>query len=362
MDKQPRQPEGIPAGGQFANKLHGVSDVVLGFARRAEVLARAGYVPPTVMPSASDPRSSTRAKEWWDRARISAEYGGGFPQMQDLVEGPVQRRHYGNDRIKLRMPAVSTIKACAQKNPGTFDVPVSMSLGGAKPVQGWVRVTPGPGQTWHVETLGGSGPAAAELAEAVTAVLEARRPTRALPEIKDLLARREERMAGAGVKMRQANSSFITGVGYDPATETLATRIGDRLYGHTVSRELFDRVRTSENPGQAFNRLVRGRSQRVAVAECTSCGRTYSQEAGHTCPAPARTAAGPVNSDARREAIQASRLRSMVRLSRPGAAKRRPVPAPASETPGTAAVQADDPALEGLTARQRLELLTGGEF
>ena len=350
MDTQPRQPQGIPAGGQFAGHTHGTGDVVLGFARRAELLEGAGYVPAIVIPSTSDPRSSTRAREWWDRARISAEYGTGIPQMQDLVDGPVQRRAYGNDRIKLRMPAVSAIRAAAAANPGTFDIPVSMSLGGAKPVQGWVRATPGPGGAWDIATLGGDGPAAAELAEAVTAVLESRRPTLALAQAGNLLESRARRMAekrrtaaSEGVLMKGVNSSFISEVGYDPASETLATRIGARIYGHRVPREVFEVMKEAENPGIAFNRLVRGRSQGVAVTQCPSCRRFHSPLSEHACPEEISPsgAAAPANPKARREAMMAAFRRSMVPV------RRRPTPV---AQPGPQ------------TALQRLKALTGEMF
>lgn len=325
MDTQPRQPPGIPTGGRYAEHTHGTGDVVLGFARRAQLLEGSGYVPAIVMPSTSDPRSSTRAREWWDRARISAEYGSGIPQMQDLIDGPVQRRHYGNDRIKLRMPAVSTIRACAAAAPGTFDIPVSMSLAGANPVQGWVRATPGPNGTWDITTLGGDGPAAAELAEAVTAVLESRRPTQALAQAGDLLESHARRMsakrraaATAGVPMKEVNSSFINEVGYDPASQTLATRIGERIYGHRVPREVFEVMKESENPGIAFNRLVRGRSQGVAVTQCGSCRRFHSPLADHTCPVDSTAAhpAAPANPGSRREAMVAAFRRSLVPVRR----------------------------------------------
>lgn len=359
MDKQPRQPEGIPAGGQYAHKNHGVPDIVIGFAKRAEVLERAGYVPATVMPSASDPRSATRAKEWWARARISAEYGGSYPQMQDLVEGTVQRRAYGNDRIKLRMPAVSAIRACAAENPGTFDVPVSMSLDGAKPVQGWVRVTPGPDGTWHVKTLGGDGDASNELAEAVTAVLEARRPTQALPAIKNLLERRRERLASAGTQLREVSSSFLQEVGYDPGTRTLATRIGGKLYGHAVSRELFQRLGNSENPGQAFNRLVRKQAARVDVTQCTSCSRIHPAAIRHVCPPPERLRpAGLPRHEVRGEAIRASRERAGLPVPR------RPAKRPPAAPPAPGAAHNPPPASElfHLSALERMRILTGGEF
>lgn len=359
MDKQqPRQPEGIPAGGQYAHKRHGTPDVAIGFASRAEVLERAGYVPATVMPSASDPRSATRAKEWWARARISAEYGGKYPQMQDLVDGTVQRRAYGNDRIKLRMPAVSAIRACAAENPGTFDVPVSMSLGGAKPVQGWVRVTPGPEGTWHVKTLGGEGDAANELAEAVTAVLEARRPTQALPKIQNLLERRRERLATAGTQLREVSSSFLQEVGYDPNTRTLATRIGGKLYGHAVSRELFQRLGNSENPGQAFNRLVRKQADRVDVTQCPECSRIHPTAARHVCPPPERlTPAGYPRREVRDEAIRDSRERAGLPVSRP--AKRPPAARPAPGAPHNPPPASE---LFHLSALERMRILSGGEF
>jgi hypothetical protein len=50
------------------------------------------------------------------------------------------RMNYGNKDIQLRMPSATAIRRFSQdKGNPTFDVPVSVSVKGGAPVQGWVR-------------------------------------------------------------------------------------------------------------------------------------------------------------------------------------------------------------------------------
>ena len=105
-------------------------------------------------------------------------------------------------------------------------------------------------------------------------MLESRRPSTALRNAGDLLARRAERIASAGEKIVPAefNSSFVSGSGYDRERGVLAVKIGDRTYGYAVSE---DRVRAFENSssiGAAYNRLIKGRKV-AAVVECSKCHR-----------------------------------------------------------------------------------------
>ena len=85
-------------------------------------------------------------------------------------------------------------------------------------------------------------------------MLEARRPSRALNEVGDLLARRRERQRVQGVPVSAVRSTFIAGVGYDKATGTMAVAMtGGRLYGYQVPAEVHRAVAESTSPGGAYN-------------------------------------------------------------------------------------------------------------
>jgi hypothetical protein len=83
----------------------------------------------------------------------------------------------------LRMPSATSIKAFDRETGGTFDVPVSARDAAGRTVSGWVRVTHHRGG-WTSTPVGDFGPrTGARVAESVAAVLEARRPSRALDEV-----------------------------------------------------------------------------------------------------------------------------------------------------------------------------------
>ncbi|WP_026535899.1 hypothetical protein [Arthrobacter sp. H14] len=302
-----RQPKGIPVGGQFAPDRHSESGVTLNqvrnrelMAERRELLKTSGYIPAATLHAANAPTTTERRGEWWNRNFVAAEYraaGKGYPQMPDdytpartlghAMSGHrrTHRMNYGNKDIQLRMPSVTSIKRFSKEhmNP-TFDVPVSVSIKGGAPVQGWVRVTKtGPDQ-WETTTLGGpKGDAADQVAEAAAAVLESRRPTAALSRVSDLLEARKQREAARGSELNPIKSSFIDSIGYDEPSSTMATRIGDKLYGHKVTKQFFDAVRSAERPGAVFNKLVR-QGQGSGVEQCSKCNRFSATGVSHTCP------------------------------------------------------------------------------
>ena len=209
----------------------------------------------------------------------------------------------------LRMPSATSIKAFDQETGGTFDVPVSARDTAGRTVTGWVRVTRHRGG-WAATPVGDFGARTGALvAESVAAVLEARRPSRALNEVGDLLARRRERQRAQGVPVSAVRSSFIAGIGYDKATGTMAVAMsGGRLYGYQVPPEVHRAVAASTSPGGAYNALVKG-TGRASIARCDQCGRFYPDAARHSCPVrhTERPAAGR-NGDARDAAVRMSRL------------------------------------------------------
>lgn len=267
---------------------------------RHEALVAHGYVPPTYLLAADDPSSTTGRGDWWDQHFIAAEHdeAGGFPQMPDdytpsMTEGAslagnrrTHRMKYTGAGVTLRMPSATSVKRYAAEVGSTFDVPISIrnnATGGT--LAGWVRVThTGPG-SWSVTGLGfGNGDANAKVSEAVAAVLEARRPTRGLREVGDLLAKRRERIAGAGTTVEAVNSAWVGAVGYDERTGVLITQTSTgAVYGHRVRPETFESMRTASSAGKAFNQLVRG-NPRVQVTKCAQCARVHASSVAHTCP------------------------------------------------------------------------------
>jgi len=234
----------------------------------------------------------------------------------------------------LRMPSATSIKAFDRETGGTFDVPVSARDAAGRTVSGWVRVTHHRGG-WASTTVGDFGPrTGAQVAESVAAVLEARRPSRALGEVGDLLARRRERQRAQGVPVSAVKSTFIAGVGYDKATGTMAVAMtGGRLYGYQVPPEVHRAVAESTSPGGAYNTLVKG-TGRAGIASCPMCGRFYPDTARHLCPV--RHTDRPAelrNTQAREAAAALSRLPGPDQGARvvaavPNAAASRPAPPP----------------------------------
>jgi len=268
-------------------------------AARRELFRAQGFVPATTLQALNSPTTTEHREEWWNRNFVAGEYGTegkSYPQMPDdntpsmhtgqAMSGHrrTHRMNYGNKDIQVRMPSATSIRRFSGDNGNpTFDVPVSVALKGGAPVQGWVRVTKTGPESWETTTLGGKGDAGDQVAEAVAAVLESRRVTMALTKVPDLLTARKMREAAKGAVMNPVSSSFIDSVGFDPATNTMATRIGNKLYGHKVSEQFFEAVKTAERPGSVFNRLVRAH-QPAGVIQCGKCGRVSSTAVTHACP------------------------------------------------------------------------------
>lgn len=125
---------------------------------------------------------------------------------------------------------------------------------------------------------------AAYVTEAVSAVLEARRPSMGLRQTGDLLERRRARLEVEGIKFgRTLQPSFIARVGYDRTTGTMLVRIGVRSYGYKVPEQVFNQVRAARDPGKAYNAIVKGK-RRAEVDSCPRCDRFYEAGVEHRCP------------------------------------------------------------------------------
>jgi hypothetical protein len=285
---------------------------------RHQQLASLGFVPARGTEAAGDPRSAAGREDWWNYNFRAAEYGhadGEYPQMPDdntPARGAGQslsghrRTHrvaYAGAEVTVRMPSVTAIKRFQrQSGHPTFDVPISAIYPDGS-AQGWVRVTAGPDGRWAATPLGfHDAQAAGYIAESVVSVLEARRPTRALAEVGDLLARHRERLTGGdGIALTRPDSSWIDGLGYDPGAGVMVMTTRGREYGYRVPPSVYEAVINSPSPGAAYTRWVRNRAERVGIERCGNCNHFYDPAVqAHRCrirPAP-RSATGD-NSRAR---------------------------------------------------------------
>lgn len=299
---------GAPGAGRFDGRVNtpptdGLAPNIPGsistlLRRRTELIA-AGYAPATAGPSAGTvPRSTAGITTWWEEHFRRAEVNDheSYVQMPDdynpgsssgnALSGK-RRTHrilYEGAGIALRMPSATAIRRfSAAQGHQTFDVPVEAEGQGGQVVSGYVRVTQEAPGKWSVDALGMPPHVAWKVSESVASVLEARRPSRALKDIGDLLQRRRERVARAGVQMTAAdNSSWVSAMGYNAAAGEMVITLGTRTYGYRVSEQVFQRVKNSYSAGSAYNQLVKG-SPRVEVDQCGVCGRWFNVMAGHTC-------------------------------------------------------------------------------
>ena len=322
-----RRPAGIPTGGQFAPAQHAESTATLKeapvpgdrppappgvdpelYRSRREALQRAGYVEPISLRAAElDPASSAHRQEWWDTAFVEGEYGhanGDQPKMPDdftparsggqALSGHrrTHRMCYRGSGVSMRMPSVTSVRAFASElaaaghRPVTFDVPVTATHPGGS-VSGWVRVTWGDDGHWATRGLGFDAASSAYVAEAAQCVIEARRPSRALREVGDLIERRRGRAARLGTTLQPVASAWISRLGYSPATSTMVMTSGPRRYGFQVPPHVYQEMASSLTPGRVFNQVVKGHAARVEVAECPRCGRFAAAVDGagdHRCP------------------------------------------------------------------------------
>lgn len=341
---QPRQPKGIPVGGQWAEnalaasglQLHQVAaiDGAL-FAARREQLEQAGYVPAVATEAVVSPTTTARRDQWWDTHFLQAEYAeedNGYPQMPDnytpgmtggrAISGHrrTHRMSYSAGGVAVRMPSRTSIaRYSAENGNNTFDVPVSVSLPSGD-VQGWVRVTKaGPGR-WETTGVGFSGDAEVSVAESVSASLEGRSATMKPQSFNDLIERRKQRISEQGFEMSEVTSTWIDSVGYDRNSGVLATMTSaGRMYGHKVPEGTFAALTSSRSPGALFNKLVKG-NDRTGVERCDECGRYKAAEAAHTCAAGHKAPTGAPDAHSGAARARATRFAAAQRPPRPSAA------------------------------------------
>jgi hypothetical protein len=271
-------------------------------------------------------------KQWYGNV---AEWGdvtdAGYPKMPDdytprMTLGQSTTGHRRTHRMKytapdgfqIRMPSATAVRRFAvdnsyttesgEKRCRTFEMPVSVIVPSDPPREALVSMRctwNGPG-SWHVEPPVGEA-MFGQTAEAVAAVLEARRPSLALREHGNLNAQHMERIRSAGrpILTPSTRSSFISGVSVLGKRDTIVTRIRDkhgreRIYGYEMPegtpqmRDAFiqrmlgrdiDPVtkQPREHIGVVYNRELKGRQQRVEVSLCPRCQCVYETGRGHKC-------------------------------------------------------------------------------
>jgi hypothetical protein len=263
---------------------------------RNEAITAGSHVAPVALATA-DPTSTRRRVQWWRTRTWAAEHRheqGDYPLMTEYgsPSSPESGRRthrmlYEGNGTKMRMPARTAIdRFSAAHGHRTFDVPVEIESPSGKMIVN-VRVSKWPGGYWHVSSPTGS-PAGIEAAEAVHAVLEAKRGRirSSLTDAGNLLERAQNRPAPHGtVRVRSVNSSMISRVGYDPTNRMMTVEMTrGQVYGYACSESTFEAVAGASSVGQAYNQLVRGQLQRVGVTNCPSCGQFMAATgAAHTC-------------------------------------------------------------------------------
>lgn len=248
---------------------------------RRRQLAELGFVPAAPqLKLAAAPDADT----WWKRTTSIAEAGQYEVMPRRSEDGRAARlRVYEGSDTKVRMPSVTAIRRHATEVGTTFDVPVeAMTPHG--PITGHVRVTSNGGGRYSVSAVQMPKEHGEYVAESVLAALEARRPSRALSEVRDILARRRERLASQGVKVKPVDSGWIRGVGYNPYDEQLVMDLQGRVYGYHVDRETYEDMMSSHSIGQAYNALVKKTAPKFEVERHEDCGNYFYADSEHRCP------------------------------------------------------------------------------
>lgn len=251
---------------------------------RRQQLAALGFVPAQPQLKLAQTQS---ADTWWKRTESIAE-GGQYQLMsrEDENGRSAHLRTYEGADTKVKMPSVTAVRRRAASGE-TFDVPVE-AITPHGPITGHVRVTSNGGGRYSVSAVQMPAEHGEYVAESVLAALEARRPSRALADVRDILARRRERLASQGVRMKSVESGWIREVGYNPYDEQLVMNLQGRTYGYHVDRETYEDLMTSHSIGQAYNALVKKTAPKFEVeqhaVEDGGCGNYFYAGNEHRCP------------------------------------------------------------------------------
>lgn len=286
MSAQAREEHRNRTTGRFGAQIHSAPEAGLPVSTesllesRRRQLAALGFVPAQPQLKLA---ATADADTWWKRTTSIAEAGQYelMPRQDENGKAARLRVYEGHDTT-VRMPSVAAIRRHAAAG-GTFDVPVeAMTPHG--PITGHVRVTSNGGGRYSVSAVQMPAQHGEYVAESVLASLEARRPSRALAEVRDILVRRRERLASQGARVKPVDSGWIRGVGYNPYDEQLVMDLQGRMYGYHVDRETYEDMMGSYSIGQAYNALVKKVAPKFEVEQHEECGNYFYAGAEHRCP------------------------------------------------------------------------------
>ena len=322
---------GIPGnGGQTAEHTKGASGRNL-FVNpnehklddRAEQLATGGYVTHDYLSDVGDVRRTEGRENWWDRARVTAGYDNraSVPQMPDdntpnatggNALSSLRRTHRmsyeGSDGFAIRMPSHTAMhryadELAADGKTATFDIPVQAVGPNGHVIQGWVRATRLGKDAWSTSPMGIPGNPGVAISEAVCAIGEARRgEVRAsVQKAGDLVEKAVLRDMAKGVSLQEVQSSWISGMGYDPLNQQMHVEMGGKDYAYAgVTPYEAGVMLNARSAGEAFHEIIgRGKKQKkegVGVAGCCpACKRFTSPTKTHMCAAGEHAAPSPDN-------------------------------------------------------------------
>lgn len=281
---------------------------------RAQNLAEAGYVEHDYLYDVGDPRSTAERGTWWDRSRVTAAYqtGASYPQMPDdntpkqtagrslSSKRRTHRMSYeGVDGFNIRMPSHTAMHRFADElntngRSATFDVPVQAVGPNGHVVQGWVRATRLDRNTWSTSPMGLPPAAGASMAEAVSAVAEARRGQvrSSARHAGDLVARAARREMNSGITEKQVAGSWIGAVGYDSNSQVMSmTTAQGKTYSYDgISPSEHKEFLAARSPGSVFHAIIRGKNGNDAkssagpMSRCSKCRRVTNDLSSHMCP------------------------------------------------------------------------------
>ncbi|GAB6857963.1 KTSC domain-containing protein [Microbacterium xylanilyticum] len=312
---------GIPLAGAFAGHVRTGPAGSLGEEERADIrrmlarraqLEKDGYVAAVASYSeGTSARSAENIEGWYAQARRNAGVNTGYELMPEdwapagahtstghslAGRRRIDRIKYEGGGLAVRMYRASTIKQFAKAHGGTFEFPIEIEGTAGRSMIGHVRVTQNAPGKWTVEPLGFPANVSWRASEAVASVLEARRPSHALRDAGDLLAKHRERIASAGTILQEneSGSTFVKAMGYNRASQEMTIQLGERTYGYHVDEEIYEAVQQASSVGARYNELVKNHAERVPVDQCGSCKRWFNADRGHQCRAHAKPVAGRV--------------------------------------------------------------------
>ncbi|MCL6424378.1 hypothetical protein Bequi_13490 [Brachybacterium sp. JHP9] len=270
--------------------------------QRSRELEEGGFVRAIAEGAYYNPRKTggqAQLEQWWDTRRMQSEYTDsdkGIPQMPDdwtpnraagnSLSGHrrTYRRLYKGNGISMRMPSAASIRSFAETQDGkSFDVPVEAAFPGGT-VSGWVRCRRTEDGLWMTQGLDFHG-RQAQIQEAVSAVLEARRVTTALSGVESLDERRLNRLSRAGARVIPSEGGFMEGFAVNPAAGVTFTKIRDKVYANAVVSNLREIAALSgPEQGRFYNERIRSAPPLGLAQTCEKCQAVYHPSFGtHIC-------------------------------------------------------------------------------